>query len=52
MLISGRCHLRQYLFRARLAAGAVRNPGSGLHLLVLREAWRCLDLVPDRIRSR
>jgi len=41
--------LRQYLFRARLAAGAVRNPGSGLHLLVLRKAWRCLDLVPDRI---
>jgi len=29
--------LRQYLFRARLAAGAVRNPGSGLHLLVLRK---------------
>jgi len=31
--------LRQYLVRARLAAGAVRNPGSRLHLLVLREAW-------------
>ena len=41
--------LRQYLVRARLAAGAVRNPGSRLHLLVLREAWRCLDLLPDRI---
>jgi hypothetical protein len=41
--------LRQYLIHARLAAGAVRNPGSRLHLLVLREAWRCLDLLPDRI---
>jgi hypothetical protein len=28
--------LRQYLVRARLAAGAVRNPGSRLHLLVSR----------------
>ena len=48
MLISGRCHCGNIFF-ARLAAGAVRNPGSRLHLLVLREAWRCLDLLPDRI---
>ena len=41
--------LRQYLVRARLAAGAVRNSSSRLHLLVLREAWWCLDLLPDRI---
>src|SRR5215470_3241347 len=41
--------LRQYLVRAQLAARAVRNPGARLHLLVLREAWRCLDLLPDRI---
>jgi hypothetical protein len=41
--------LRQYLVRARLAVGTIRNPGSRLHLLILREAWRCLDLLPDRI---
>jgi hypothetical protein len=41
--------LRQYLVRAQLAARPVRNPGARLHLLVLREAWRCLDLLPDRI---
>jgi hypothetical protein len=41
--------LRQHLVRARLAAGAGRNPGSRLHLLVLREAWWRLDLLPDRI---
>jgi hypothetical protein len=29
--------LRQYLVRARLAAGAVRNSSSRLHLLVLRD---------------
>src|SRR6516164_4811181 len=32
-----------------MAAGAVRNPGSGMYLLVLREAWRCLDLLSDRM---
>jgi hypothetical protein len=41
--------LRQYLVRARLATGTVRNPSSRVHLLVLREAWRCLDLLSDRI---
>jgi len=32
-----------------MAAGAVRNPGSGMYLLVLRETWRCLDLLSDRM---
>jgi hypothetical protein len=41
--------LRQYLVCARLATGTVRNSSSRVHLLVLREAWRCLDLLSDRI---
>jgi len=49
MLIAGRCHCGNISLRARLAAGAVRNSGSRMHLLVLREAWRCLDILSDRI---
>src|SRR5262249_47797935 len=40
--------LRQYRVRAELGAGAVGDPGARLHLLVLQEARRCLDLVPHR----
>ena len=44
--------LRQYLIRARLAAGAVRNSRSRMHLLVPREAWWCLDVLSDWIPHR
>jgi hypothetical protein len=47
MLIPGRCHCGNISFA--LDWRPEPSESSRLHLLVLREAWRCLDLLPDRI---
>jgi hypothetical protein len=49
MLISGRCHCGNISFTLDWRPEPSEIPGSRMHLPVLHEAWRCLDVLSDRI---
>ena len=48
MLIAGRCHCGSHRVHARLDPRPGRDPGARVHVLVLRQARRRVDVVPDR----
>src|SRR5258706_5398794 len=41
--------LREHRVRARLETRTVGDPGTRLHVLVLHQAWRRLDFLPNRL---
>ncbi|HXF47638.1 MAG TPA: hypothetical protein VNK91_16120, partial [Burkholderiaceae bacterium] len=41
--------LWKYFVSLRVETRAIGDTGARLHLLVLQQAWRRLDIVPDRL---